>query len=186
MHFRRLPRHRLRFRGSGCARPHCAPSSLALEIRGIPEIFFDDALTRLAASRAPIFATQPPGDGTLVTAQYLIGNERSLLDSRSHDPANYGTAARTTLGHGEKNSPRAYIFRNVPDSCRKRAVPALTFDGTSGPAGSSFPAGRRARRRRHRIRPSSSMPTYITADCRRTGKGQAAVRVAHGSVPNEG
>jgi hypothetical protein len=100
MHFRRLPRHRLRFRGSGCARPNCAPSSLALEIRGIPEIFFDDALTRLAASRAPIFATQPPGDGTLVTAQYLIGNERSLLDSRSHDPANYGSLPKTEFFNG--------------------------------------------------------------------------------------
>jgi hypothetical protein len=45
---------------------------VTLDIRGIPEIFFDDAvrvprsLTRLAASRAPIFAAQPERDGTLL------------------------------------------------------------------------------------------------------------------------
>ncbi len=34
------------------------------------------------------------------------------------------------LGHDEKNSHRAYYFRNVPDSCRKRVVPAFTFSAT--------------------------------------------------------
>ena len=38
-----------------------------------------------------------------------------------------------TAGHGEKNSRRAYVFRTAPDSCRKRAVPALTFSATSRP-----------------------------------------------------
>ena len=78
---------------------------VTLDIRGNPEIFFDDALTRLAAShasqpRAPRSAAQPPGDGTLVTAQYLIGNERSLFDSRSHGPANYGSLPKTGFFNG--------------------------------------------------------------------------------------
>jgi hypothetical protein len=30
------------------------------------------------------------------------------------------------------------------------------------------------------------LPHRLTADCRRIGKGQAAVRVAHGSVPMRG
>jgi len=36
------------------------------------------------------------------------------------------------LGQGEKNSQRAYVFRIDPDSCRKRAVPALTFSARTG------------------------------------------------------
>ena len=39
------------------------------------------------------------------------------------------TNAGTMSGWGqdEKNSQRAYVFRIASDSCRKRAVPALTF-----------------------------------------------------------
>ena len=32
----------------------------------------------------------------------------------------------TALGHGEKNSRRAYVFRTASDSCRRLAVPAHT------------------------------------------------------------
>ena len=38
----------------------------------------------------------------------------------------------TALGHGEKNSQRAYVIRIDPESCRKRAVPALTFSANCG------------------------------------------------------
>jgi len=41
-------------------------------------------------------------------------------------------AAMASLGQGEKNSQRAYVFRIDPDSCRKRAVPALTFSARTG------------------------------------------------------
>jgi len=40
----------------------------------------------------------------------------------------------TGLGYGEKNTRRAYVFRTAPDSCRKRAVPTLTFSARCGRA----------------------------------------------------
>jgi len=36
------------------------------------------------------------------------------------------------LGQPEKGSRRAYVFRIASDSCRKLAVPALTFSATTG------------------------------------------------------
>jgi hypothetical protein len=36
------------------------------------------------------------------------------------------------MGQNKKSSQRAYVFRIDPDSCRKRAVPALTFSAISG------------------------------------------------------
>jgi hypothetical protein len=39
---------------------------------------------------------------------------------------------RSALGHGEKNSRRAYVFRFAYDSCPRRVVPALTFSATTG------------------------------------------------------
>jgi hypothetical protein len=48
----------------------------------------------------------------------------------------YRLAPRRNLsvawGHSEKNSQRAYVFRNASDSCQKRAVPALTFNAITG------------------------------------------------------
>ena len=41
----------------------------------------------------------------------------------------------SALGHGEKNSRRAYVFRTASDSYRKQAVPALTFIARSGHSG---------------------------------------------------
>src|ERR1700730_16644511 len=39
------------------------------------------------------------------------------------------------MGQTEKTSERALVFRNAPDSCRKRAVPALTFGAIRGRIG---------------------------------------------------
>jgi hypothetical protein len=36
------------------------------------------------------------------------------------------------MGHDEKNLRRAFVFRITSDSCRTRAVPALTFSTRSG------------------------------------------------------
>jgi len=40
----------------------------------------------------------------------------------------------SALGHNEKNSQRAYVFRNALDSCLKQAVLALTFSARSRPS----------------------------------------------------
>jgi hypothetical protein len=42
------------------------------------------------------------------------------------------------LGHGAKDSRRAYVFRVASDSCRKRAAPALTFSANSGKSEAVF------------------------------------------------
>ena len=39
---------------------------------------------------------------------------------------------KSEMGHNEKNSQRAYVFRIASDSCRRRAVPAVTFSARSG------------------------------------------------------
>ena len=38
----------------------------------------------------------------------------------------------TGLDQPETDSRRAYVFRNAIDSCRKRAIPALTLSAKSG------------------------------------------------------
>jgi hypothetical protein len=42
------------------------------------------------------------------------------------------SAFSRSQGHGEKNSRRAYVFRNVPNSGRSATHAALTFSTTSG------------------------------------------------------
>jgi hypothetical protein len=64
-----------------------------------------------------------------------LGSRGFMLQSYRVRPyPNRGTfagAAMTASGQPAKSSRRAYIFRNAPDTCRKRAVPALTISTIS-------------------------------------------------------
>jgi hypothetical protein len=77
-------------------------------------------------------------DGDVWPARFAAGARPATYSqkgSRSFGFTSPFPFCTSATGHGEKNSQRAYVFRIDPDSCRKRAVPALTFSATNGPPG---------------------------------------------------
>ena len=71
----------------------------------------------------------------VLNPRLALGENALALSIEIDAEATGGAGPMTAMGHGEKNSQRAYVFRIDPDSCRKRAVPALTFSATSRPPG---------------------------------------------------